>query len=88
VPVVRYERERPSDMIHIDIKKLGRFDKPGHRITGNRTGQSSARGKRTGEVWGAGWGFVHVRIDDASGIAFSQIPRPAITQDNLLSLHI
>jgi hypothetical protein len=73
VPVVRYERDRPGDMIHIDIKKLGRFDRPGHRITGNRTAQSSARGKRGGEVWGAGWESVHVSIDDASRLAFSQI---------------
>lgn len=43
-PVRRYEREHPGDMIHIDIKKLGRFDKVGHRITGDRTGQSNGRG--------------------------------------------
>ena len=64
-PVRRYECERPGDMIHIDIKKLGRFDQPGHRITGDRTGQSSTRGKRDGKTWGQGWEFVHVCIDDA-----------------------
>ena len=64
-PVRRYEREEPGDMIHIDIKKLGRFDRVGHRITGDRTGQSKSRG--------IGWEFVHVCIDDASRIAFSQI---------------
>lgn len=64
-PIRRYEREHPGDMIHIDIKKLGRFDKVGHRITGERTGQSNSRG--------VGWEFVHVAIDDASRIAFSQI---------------
>jgi transposase InsO family protein len=64
-PVVRYEREKPGEMIHLDIKKLGRFDKIGHRITGDRTGQSNGRG--------VGWEFVHVCIDDASRIAFSQI---------------
>jgi transposase InsO family protein len=63
-PVVRYERERPGDMIHLDIKKLGRFDRVGHRITGDRTGQSNSRG--------IGWEFVHVCIDDASRLAFSQ----------------
>src|SRR5712692_8060515 len=52
-------------MIHIDIKKLGRFDRIGHRITGDRTGQSNSRG--------IGWEFVHVGIDDASRVAFSQI---------------
>jgi transposase InsO family protein len=64
-PVRRYERDHPGDMIHIDIKKLGRFDKVGHRITGDRTGQSNSRG--------VGWEFVHVGIDDASRVAFSQI---------------
>lgn len=68
-PVRRYERQNPGEMIHIDIKKLGRFDAVGHRITGDRTRQSTRRGKG----WGAGWEFVHVAIDDASRIAFSQI---------------
>ena len=64
-PVIRYERQHPGEMIHLDIKKLGRFDRVGHRITGDRTGQSNSRG--------IGWEFVHVCIDDASRIAFSQI---------------
>jgi transposase InsO family protein len=64
-PIRRYEREHPGDMIHIDIKKLGRFERVGHRITGDRTGQSNSRG--------VGWEFVHVCIDDASRVAFSQI---------------
>src|SRR6202035_4003696 len=64
-PVHRYERETPGEMIHIDIKKLGRFDRIGHRITGDRTGQSNSRG--------IGWEFVHVCIDDHSRVAFSQI---------------
>ena len=51
-------------MIHLDIKKLGRFERA-HRITGDRTGQSNSRG--------IGWEFVHVAIDDASRLAFSQI---------------
>jgi len=72
-PVRSYERDHPGDMIHIDIKKLGRFDQPGHRITGDRTGQSSTRGERGGKTYGQGWEFVHVCIDDASRIAFSQI---------------
>jgi transposase InsO family protein len=72
-PVRRYEREHPGELIHIDIKKLGRFESIGHRITGDRTRQSSRRGTRQGKGWGAGWEFVHVCIDDASRIAFSQI---------------
>ena len=64
-PIRRYQRQNPGEMIHIDIKKLGRFERVGHRITGDRTGQSNSRG--------IGWEFVHVCIDDASRIAFSQI---------------
>ena len=63
-PVVRYEREHPGELIHLDIKKLGRFEVEGHRITGDR---------RKGSSRGAGWEFVHVCIDDASRIAFSQV---------------
>jgi len=68
-PVRRYERENPGELIHIDIKKLGRIDGIGHRITGDRRGQSSRRGRGQG----LGWEFVHVCIDDASRIAFSQV---------------
>jgi transposase InsO family protein len=64
-PVRRYERATPGEMIHIDIKKLGRFEKIGHRITGDRTGQSNGRG--------VGWEFVHVCVDDHSRVAFSEI---------------
>jgi transposase InsO family protein len=63
-PVRRYERQHPGELIHIDIKKLGRFERVGHRITGDR---------RQGETRGAGWEYVHVCIDDASRLAFSQI---------------
>ncbi|MER8371051.1 IS481 family transposase, partial [Mesorhizobium sp. M1378] len=63
-PIRRYEREKPGEMIHIDIKKLGRFSQVGHRITGD---------PQKGKSRGAGWEFVHVCIDDASRIAFSQI---------------
>ena len=63
-PVRRYEREHPGELIHIDIKKLGRFERIGHRITGDR---------RQGETRGAGFEFVHVSIDDASRLAFSQV---------------
>jgi len=64
-PVRRYERENPGELIHIDIKKLGRFTRIGHRITRDRRGQSSTRG--------VGWEFVHVCIDDASRIAYAEI---------------
>ena len=64
-PVRRYEREHPGELIHIDIKKLGRFGKIGHRITGLRAEQVRTRG--------AGWEYVHVCIDDHSRVAFAQI---------------
>lgn len=68
--VRRYERQRPGELIHLDIKKLGRFKKPGHRVTSSRKGQSNPRGTKAG---GHGWEHVHVCIDDHSRIAFTQI---------------
>jgi transposase InsO family protein len=68
-PIRRYEREHPGELIHIDIKKLGKFNQIGHRITGDRTGQSNLRSRGKGP----GWEYVHVCIDDASRIAFSQV---------------
>jgi transposase InsO family protein len=61
--IIRYEREHPGELVHIDIKKLGRIDGIGHRITGDRHGQSGKRG--------TGWEFLHVAIDDASRLAFT-----------------
>jgi transposase InsO family protein len=68
-PRPRYERATPGEIIHIDIKKLGRFNAVGHRITGDRIGQSNQRSKGQGP----GWEFVHIAIDDHSRLAFSQI---------------
>jgi len=63
-PVQRYERERPGDLIHIDVKKLARFRKVGHRITGNRQQGRSA---------GVGYDRVHVAIDDATRLAYVEV---------------
>ncbi len=63
-PVRRYQRERPGELIHLDIKKLGRFDQPGHRITGTRVGCRNR---------GAGWDFVHVAVDDATRLAYVEV---------------
>lgn len=63
-PVRRYQRERPGELIHLDIKKLGRFGQPGHRVTGTRT---------TGRSRGAGWDFVHVAVDDATRLAYVEV---------------
>src|SRR3954449_3160976 len=65
-PVRRYERENPGELIHLDIKKLGKIGSVGHRITGRRTGLVNRH-------LGIGWEFVHVCIDDASRIAFSRV---------------
>ena len=64
-PVIRYEKERPGELIHLDTKKLGRIDGIGHRITGDRRGQSSRRG--------TGWEALHVAVDDASRLAYTEI---------------
>ena len=61
--VVRYERKNPGELLHIDIKKLGRIERPSHRVTGDRRDQSR----------GAGWEYVHVAIDDATRIAYAEI---------------
>jgi hypothetical protein len=52
-------------VIHLDIKKLGRFERVGHRITGDRTGQGNSRG--------VGWEYLHIAIDDPSRIAVTDI---------------
>jgi transposase InsO family protein len=65
-PVRRYEREHPGELIHLDIKKLGRIGSVGHRITGRQTGVVNRH-------LGIGWEFVHVCIDDASRVAFVQV---------------
>lgn len=62
-PVVRYEHQAPGDMIHLDIKKLGKIDGIGHRITGERT-----KRKR-----GIGWEYLHVCVDDHSRLAYSEV---------------
>jgi transposase InsO family protein len=62
-PIVRYEHPAPGDLLHLDIKKLGRFGCVGHRIHGDR--------KR--HVKGVGWEYFHVAIDDHSRLAFSQL---------------
>lgn len=62
-PIVRYERDTPGELIHLDIKKLGRFDKPGVRATGNRADRNE----------GAGTESLHVAIDDHSRLGFATI---------------
>ena len=62
-PVRRYQRERPGELLHLDIKKLARFEGVGHRITGNRRAASE----------GLGYDFLHVAIDDATRLAYVEV---------------
>lgn len=62
-PPNRYCRRHPGELIHIDIKKLGRFRTPGHRVTGRGHGRNH----------GAGWEFCHVAIDDTSRLAYVEV---------------
>ena len=68
--IIRYEKETPGEMIHIDIKKLGRIEGIGHRITGDRKGQSNPRSRKQG---GKGWEYLHLAVDDHSRLAYSEI---------------
>jgi transposase InsO family protein len=71
-PPNRYERSRPGELVHVDVKKLGRILKPGHRITGNRRGQASThRGGKPVRL--AGWEFVHIAVDDYSRLAYAEV---------------
>ncbi len=63
VPVRRYEKSTAGELLHLDTKKLGCFEQPGHRVTGDRT-RSTPR---------AGWQALHVAIDDHSRVGFSQM---------------
>jgi transposase InsO family protein len=72
----RYERKRPGELLHLDVKKLGRIVIPGHRVTGNRriradrTRIGSPDGRKLGT---AGWEFVHVCVDDATRLAYAEV---------------
>ena len=65
-PILRYERERPGELLHLDTKKLGRIGGLGHRITGRRTGVINRH-------LGIGWEYLHVCVDDASRLASTEI---------------
>ena len=71
-PPNRYERKRPGELVHVDIKKLGRILAAGHRVTGQRKSQVNTRKerKRHGK---AGWEFVHVCVDDATRLAYVEV---------------
>ncbi len=62
-PANRYERSRPGELVHIDVKKLVKINGAGHRVTGNRRGSAK----------GIGWEYVHVCVDDATRLAYVEV---------------
>jgi len=62
-PTNSYERPRPGELVHVDVKKLGRIGRPGHRVNGDRRTRTR----------GIGWEFVHVAVDDATRLAYVEI---------------
>src|SRR6476659_3163213 len=71
-PAIRYERARPGELVHIDVKKLGRIRGVGHRVSGSRASQTKTR--RTGKLREVhGWEFVHVAVDDYSRLAYAEV---------------
>jgi len=71
-PANRYEHPGPGELIHVDVKKLGRISAKGagHRVTGNRKSQHHIGPNRLGAT---GWEFVHVAIDDYSRLAYVEV---------------
>ena len=62
-PANRYERPRPGELIHIDVKKLGKIGRAGHRVNGDRSTRTR----------GIGWEFVHVCVDDCTRLAYVEV---------------
>jgi transposase InsO family protein len=62
-PPNRYEKQRPGELVHVDVKKLGRIGRPGHRVNGDRRIRSR----------GIGWEYVHVAIDDATRLVYVEV---------------
>jgi transposase InsO family protein len=62
-PANRYEKQRPGELVHVDVKKLGKIGRPGHRVNGDRRTRSR----------GVGWEFVHVCVDDATRLAYVEV---------------
>ena len=67
-PPNRYEKQRAGELVHVDVKKLGRIGRPGHRVTG----RVSAGGHHR-RAYDLGWEYVHVAIDDATRLAYAEV---------------
>jgi len=70
-PAVRYERARPGELVHIDVKKLGRIARPGHRVLGGQPARATAGYHR--KAHNHGWEFVHIAIDDCTRLAYVEV---------------
>ncbi len=62
-PANSYERPRPGELVHVDVKKLGKIGRPGHRVNNDRTTRTR----------GIGWEYVHVAVDDATRLAYVEV---------------
>ena len=67
-PPNRYERRRPGELVHVDVKKLGRIGRPGHRVTGRVSGGGHHR-----RAYHLGWEYVHVCVDDATRLVYVEV---------------
>jgi transposase InsO family protein/transposase len=67
-PAERYERQRPGELIHVDVKKLGRIARPGHRVLGRQSAGGHHRRR-----YEHGWEFVHVCVDDCTRLAYVEV---------------
>src|SRR5215217_2084861 len=68
---VRYEKQRPGELLHIDVKKLGRISRPGHAVLGGQTARAAAGYHR--RVHSRGWEFVHIAVDDCTRLAYAEV---------------
>ena len=67
-PPNRYQKQRPGELVHVDVKKLGRIGRPGHRVTGRVSGEGHHR-----RAYDLGWEYVHVCVDDATRLAYVEV---------------
>jgi len=84
-PVERYERERPGELIHIDVKKLGRIARPGHRMLGGQPARARPGYHRRANQ--LGFEYVHVAIDDCTRLAYAEVLPDETTTTVIAFLH-
>jgi transposase len=69
-PARRYEREHPGELIHVDVKKLGRIARPGHAVMGRRVRATKGYQSKPNHL---GWEYVHIAIDDGARLAYAEV---------------